>query len=40
MESNDKLKEMDIKNHTCYHFDDTIETENFDPDNILIDEKS
>ena len=24
----------------CYHFDDIIKTDNLDPDNILIDEKS
>ena len=24
MESKDKLKEIDIKNHTCYYFDDVI----------------
>ena len=40
MESNDKLKESDIKNHTRYYFDDIIKIEDFDLDNILIDEKS
>ena len=40
MECNDKLKEIDIKNHTCYYLDDIIKTEDFDLDNILIDEKS
>ena len=39
MESNDELKEINIKNHTCYYFDDTIETEDCDFDNILIDER-
>ena len=41
MKSN-KLKEIDIKNHTCYYFDDIIEIKDFDFDfdNILIDEKS
>ena len=41
MKSN-KLKEIDIKNHTCYYFDDIIENKDFDFDfdNILIDEKS
>ena len=24
MESKDELKEIDIKNHTCYYFDDII----------------
>ena len=40
MGSNDKLKEIDIKNYTCYYFDDIIKTEDFDLDNILIYEKS
>ena len=40
MESNDKLKETDIKNSTCYNFDDIIKIEDFDPDNILIDKKT
>ena len=40
MESNEKLKEINIKNLTCYYFDDIIKTEDFDLDNILIDEKS
>ena len=29
-----------IKNCTCFYFDDTIQLEDFDLDNILIDEKS
>ena len=37
MERNDELKEINIK--SCY-FDDIIEIEDFDLDNILIDEKS
>ena len=40
MESNDKLKEIDIKNSKWYYFDDIIIIENFDLDNILIREKS
>ena len=40
MESNDKLKEINIKNRTCYYFDDIIKIEAFDLDNILLDEKS
>ena len=40
MENNDKLEEIDIKNHTCYYFDDIIKTEDFDLHNILVDEKS
>ena len=38
MESNNKLKEIDIKNHTCYYFNDKIKIEDFDFDNFLIDE--
>ena len=37
MISNDKLKEIDIKNCKCYYFDDIIKIEDFDLDNILID---
>ena len=33
-------KEVSIKNSTCYYFDDTTKIEDFDFDNILIDEKS
>ena len=40
MESNDGLKEINIKNFTCYYFDDIIKIEDFDFDNILLDEKS
>ena len=40
MESNDKLKENDVKNRKGYCFDDIIKIEDFDLDNILIDEKS
>ena len=40
IESNDKLKEIDIKNRKCYNFDDIIKTEDFDPDNVLMDEKA
>ena len=40
MESNDKLKEIDIKNRTCYYFDDISKVKDFDLDNILIDKKS
>ena len=39
MESDDKLNENNIKNRTCYYFDDRIRIENFDLDNILIHEK-
>ena len=40
MESNDKLKEIDIRNRKCYYFDDIAKIENFDFDSILLDEKS
>ena len=40
MESNDKLKEIDIKNFTSYYLDDIIKIEDVDLDDILIDEKS
>ena len=39
MESNDKLKEIDIKSRTCYYFNNMIKTEDFDFNNTLIDEK-
>ena len=35
MESNEKLKEINIKNG-MYYYDDIIKTEHFDFDNILI----
>ena len=34
------LKKISIKNYTCYYFDDKIKIEDFDFDNILLDEKS
>ena len=40
MESKDKLKEINIKNQTCYYFKDIIRFEDFHLDNILIDKKS
>ena len=40
MESNNKFKKIDLKNGTCYYFDGIIKIEDFDIDNILIDEKS
>ena len=39
MESKNELKEIDIKNSTCYYFDDVIKAEDFHINNILIDEK-
>ena len=40
MESNDELKEIDIKSRTCYYFDDIIKIEDFNLGNILMNEKS
>ena len=37
---NHEFKKVYIKNRTCYYFDDIIKFEDFDFDNILIDEKS
>ena len=39
MESNDNLKEINFKNRTCYYLYDIIKFEDFDHDNLLIDEK-
>ena len=41
MESKDELKEIDIKNCTCYYFDDIIRARNTDiySTDILLDEK-
>ena len=35
-----KVKDINIKNHTYYFLDDVINTKDFDPNNIKIDEKS
>ena len=35
-----KLKETDIKNRTCYHFDNIININDLDIDNILMNEKT
>ena len=40
MESNDQLIQIDIKDRTCYYFDDLIRIEDFNLDNIFIDGKS
>ena len=40
MESNNKLKETDINNHTFYYFDDIININNLNLNNILLNEKS
>ena len=39
MDSDDELKQIDVRNSMCYHFDDIIKIEDVDID-ILIDEKS
>ena len=38
MESKNKLKEIDIKNRTCYCFDDIMRVTDVDFNNILLDE--
>ena len=35
MENNNELKEIDIKNRTCYYFDDITKLKDFDLDNIF-----
>ena len=40
VKSNDELKEITIKNRTCYYFLEMIKFEDFDFDNMLIDGKS
>ena len=37
---NNELKKVCVKNRTCNYFNDLIKLEDFDIDNILIDEKS
>ena len=37
---NSEFKKFRIKNRMCYHFHEIIKFEDFDFDNILIDEKS
>ena len=40
MESNNKLREIDIKNCTCFYFDEIIKIEDLDFNNILRNKKS
>ena len=40
MEKNNEFIKFGITNGTCYYFDDLIIMENFDFDNILLNEKS
>ena len=35
-----KMKDISIKNHTYYFFDDIIDIQNFDSNDIKIDKKS
>ena len=35
MESNKELKEIDIKNHACYYFNDIIKIESFEFNTIF-----
>ena len=39
MDSNYELKEIHIKNRTCYYFHNIVKIEDFTLDNILIDRK-
>ena len=39
MESKDELKKIDIKNRTCYYFDDIINAVDINFNDILLDEK-
>ena len=39
MEKDNELKKVGIKNRTCYYFDHIVKIEDFDFDNILLDEK-
>ena len=40
LKMSNKVKDINIKNHTYYFFDDIINIKDFDPNNINIDEKS
>ena len=40
MESMDKLNKINDTNRTCYYFNDISKIEDFEFDNILLDEKS
>ena len=37
---NNNVKDINIKNHAYYFFDDIINIKEFDPNNIKLDEKS
>ena len=36
---NNKIKNISIRKHTYFFFNDTIQMKNFDPNNIKIDKK-
>ena len=40
MESYNKLKEIDVKNRTCYYFNDIMRVRGFSFNNTLLEEKS
>ena len=40
MESKDELKEINIKNRTCYYFDDIMRVRDIDFRDISLDEKA
>ena len=40
MESNNELKGIDIKNHMCYYFDNTLRIRNFSYNNSFLGERS
>ena len=40
MENNNEFKRINIKNRTCYYFDDAMEVEDISADRILLDKKS
>ena len=40
MDSNDELKEINIRNCTCYYFGDIIKIEDFNLNKVLTDENS
>ena len=40
MKTSNNVKDINIKNHTYYFFDDIINIKDFDPNKIKTDEKS
>ena len=37
---NKEFRKVCVKNHACYYFDGMTKLEDFDSDNVLLDEKS